>query len=185
MASTFETFYQRILVLEGGQRATDNPDDRGGRTQGGVSERAHPDVWEDGKVTVEEQRRIYREIYGTCHIEALSELNETLAFQVFDFAVTSGPANAGTVLQRAYNAVRRPKRKEIPAWPLIGVDGSIGPETLSAIRRVVKGGFVTRFLIAYKGLRIAFYCAISLRDDTQLTNIGGWLHRVGLPSQPD
>lgn len=103
----------RILGHEGGE--VNDPADPGGHTKWGISQRSYPDL-DIGSLTVEEAAAIYLRDYAVPLM--LWRFEDGVAFQLFDFAVNSGPLTAIKQLQQA-----------------IGVDddGVIGQDTLDAI----------------------------------------------------
>lgn len=112
----FEAALEFTLRHEGGY--VNDPDDPGGRTNFGVSERANPEAWADGKVTLDEARAIYRRRYW----DAIrgDELPVRTAIATFDFTVHSGEGVAGRALQQLVGA--KP-------------DGDIGSGTAEAARK--------------------------------------------------
>ena len=62
MADNIDRIIDNVIAAEGGSTATNDPADGGGRTQYGISERANPEAWADGKVTAEEARARLAEI---------------------------------------------------------------------------------------------------------------------------
>lgn len=114
--SNFDRALAFTLEKEGGY--INDPSDPGQRTDRGISARAHPDAWADGKITDDEVQRIYRNGYWTplqCDLLAWP-----LCLAVFDFGVHSGPGNAARCLQRV---------------SLAPIDGVIGRQTLEAVDR--------------------------------------------------
>lgn len=98
-----------------------HPDDPGGRTKFGITERDHPDAWEDGEPTLQDAHRIYRHKYwGPLRCSDIA--SQRVATYVFDAAVNQGVQWASEALQRACNLLGKD----------ISVDGIIGPVTLSA-----------------------------------------------------
>lgn len=123
---SFETSIERLLGHEGG--LVDNPNDPGGLTQWGISQRTYPKL--DIKALTREQavalyRRDFWEPIGG------DSLPEGVAYQLLDFAVNSSISTALRLLQRA-----------------IGVadDGHIGPVTLAAIKATDPHDLIMRFL---------------------------------------
>jgi lysozyme family protein len=88
-----------------------DPNDQGGRTTWGISERSHPDAWKDGPPSREQAREIYRSIYVT---PFLWVNYQPLRVQLIDIAVHSGVTRAVRLLQIALG---------------ITVDGRIGEQT--------------------------------------------------------
>lgn len=92
----FEIFFDRLLGHEGGY--TFDPNDPGGETNWGISKRAYPNLIIKA-LTREDAFNIYRKDLWNA-IEA-DNLPDSIAFQVFDFAVNSGIQVAIRYLQRA------------------------------------------------------------------------------------
>jgi len=144
-----------ILKREGG--LTNNPADKGGRTNFGIAERSHPDAWADGKVTEDEARAIYLRKYvqgpGFDRIP-----DHLLMAHLVDFGVNSGPSIA---IQRLQGVLG------------VTVDGVLGPQTLDALsKRDVRE--INNLLV---GERIKMIGRIVLRDKSQLAFLNGWLNR--------
>jgi lysozyme family protein len=93
----------------------DHPDDPGGLTNFGISQRAYPDEDIRG-ISRKRVEQIYRDDYWDQILG--DQLPPEVAFVVFDYAVNSGVIRAVSALQRAAHA---------PA------DGVMGPVTLHAL----------------------------------------------------
>jgi len=114
----FDRAFHTLLGHEGG--FVDHPDDPGGATNWGVTERvarAHGYTGHMRDLPVDTAKAIYRKDYWDA-VRA-EELPAAIRYAVFDAAVNSGPRQAIRWLQRA-----------------VGVrdDGVIGPVTLGAVR---------------------------------------------------
>ena len=113
MADTVEKWLIRILGHEGGY--SDDPDDPGGKTRWGISQRAYPYL-DIANLPVEYAAEIYRRDY----LKPLQwdRYHDGVAYQLLDFGVNSGPKTAIKRLQRE-----------------IGVkdDGVVGPVTIARI----------------------------------------------------
>jgi lysozyme family protein len=146
----------RVIEREGG--FVDDPADGGGRTDKGISERAHPEAWADGKVTYEEARAIYEAKYlkgpGFDRI-TVPYLRE----QLVDFGVHSGPAVAIQKLQEILK---------------VKVDGVLGPKTLQACS-LVNAMTVNNQLVAS---RVKLLGRIVSKHPAQLKFLNGWLSRA-------
>lgn len=98
---------------------TNNPNDSGGRTKYGISERWNPDAWKNGPPTLEQAKSIYLKLYimdpGFLQIKS-----DFLFAQVVDFAVLSGPLVATQHLQKVLGVAQ---------------DGKLGPSTVAALDR--------------------------------------------------
>lgn len=119
MQTAFERALEFTLQFEGGY--VNDPADRGGETNFGISKRAHPTV-DIKNLTREGASTIYfvhywRKIGG----ESLAPATATA---VFDFAVNSGVPRASRALQRAIGT---------------RADGDVGPNTLQAAQTILSG----------------------------------------------
>ncbi len=152
-----------VLRFEGG--FVDDPVDRGGATNFGVTQKVY-DAYRVkhrlGKVSVrdittEEVESIYHTGYwlkGKC-----DALPWPASLCHFDATVNHGPRNAAKLLQRAVGAVP---------------DGKIGPHTREAIGRVPTYRLTEHLLWE----RVRFYLKIVQRRPEQKRFIVGWLGRV-------
>lgn len=112
-----------ILGIEGGY--SNHPDDPGGRTIYGISEKSNPDLWVDGPPTLEQAQQRYWENYWSPRYEQLT--HAPCATELFEAGVLCGRSNAIRFLQRAYNALK------LKTWIPLTVDGRIGPKTIAAV----------------------------------------------------
>src|SRR5688500_26774 len=87
------------IIERVGRKDTNNPNDSGGRTKYGISERSHPSAWVNGPPTLEEAKDIYFKMYFVSTNIYLVQ-PDYLRDQVADWAVTSGPHIAIQHLQR-------------------------------------------------------------------------------------
>ena len=170
-----------VLAREGGK--VDDPQDRGGRTNQGVTQRVydayrkrqgldHRDVWEIGS---EEVAAIYRAGYWEAvDGDTLCAASPELALATFDCAVNSGAGRAIKQLQTALG---------------VTADGSFGPKSREALLLAATKGY-PRVLADMLAQRDAFYEGIVRRDPSQQKYIRGWHDRVnklrracGLPEE--
>jgi lysozyme family protein len=157
-----------IIRREGGSKTTNDPDDSGGRTQYGISERAHPEAWADGKVTYQEARSIYEKIYILA--EKFNLLPNFLKHQVVDHGVPSGPDTVARMLQQVLG---------------VTADGVIGPKTLEAIEKYPGGKLFgievpgsVLLNLAFRDARILHYATIAKRRPKDLKYLLGWIKRA-------
>lgn len=158
MGDTINRIIDAILDAEGGEKMTNDPDDSGGRTQFGISEKSHPEAWADDKVTEEEARAIYLRKYvegpGFNRI-----VDSRLKHLLVDWGVNSGPAVAIQHLQK-----------------LVGtkVDGILGPKTAEAANTIDARGLLNRLVDE----RIKMYARLVRNDRSQAKYIVGWIDRA-------
>jgi lysozyme family protein len=155
----FDNIIDEILVNEGGGQVTNDPNDKGGRTQFGISEKSNPEAWKDGKVTETEARKIYFDKYvkgpGFDKIE-----DPYLQVQLVDFGVNSGPMIAVKKLQQVMRLFQQ--------------DGILGPETLAMVKNF-EPRMINNLLM---GARIKMICSIVKKNPSQLTYLNGWIERA-------
>lgn len=149
----FDRALRHVLHWEGGDTITNDPDDPGGRTRFGISERAHPDAWADGPPDYDTAAEIYHTDYWSpcrCYL-----LPPVVAFVLFDTAVNVGVNRASHLLQEAVGAK---------------VDGIVGPNTIEAVRRT------DRASLNLSGKRAEYYA--SLDSEKFGMYYYGWMRRT-------
>lgn len=92
----FQDAISRVLLVEKGE--VDDPNDPGGLTKWGISQRSYPNL-DIKSLTREQAVEIYKtDFWEKIHADALYA---SVAFQSLDFAVNSGIGTATRYLQRA------------------------------------------------------------------------------------
>lgn len=146
-----------VLQSEGGN--VDDPDDHGGRTSRGITQREYNawrklrgqpmlDVW---KAPQEDVENIYHQEYWEPYCDILPIGAD---YMLFDMAVNAGPHWGAVLLQRALG---------------ITADGRIGPITRVAINRATSTGLV----LEYTKQKIDYYKSLH-----QPKWLRGWLNRA-------
>lgn len=163
--NNFPAALKELLIHEGGY--VNHPDDPGGRTNLGVTQRVY-EAWVkhpvDEKImrslTVDHVRALYKANYW----DALKgdDLPIGLDLCVFDFGVNAGVARGARYLQRLAGTRQ---------------DGVIGPATLAAVREYVRQNGVEGAINAYQDSRIDYYEQIARRGNLRKF-LRGWLRRV-------
>ena len=151
-----------LLEQEGGY--VNHPDDPGGRTNLGVTQRVW-EAWVGRNVTEKEMRRLtvhdvaplYRQRYW--EPVGADRLPAGIALSVFDFGVNAGPARAVRYLQLAVGSP---------------VDGKFGPQTLQRTLDHIEREGEAALVKSYAMMRHGYY--------RQLSTFGtfgkGWKRRV-------
>lgn len=117
MSAAFERAWAFIMRpdIEGGSKFVNDPDDPGGATRWGISQRAYPSL-DIRNLTEAQAKQIYFvDYWKAAHC---AEIPEPLAVAVFDAAVNQGVGAAVTLLQEAVKA---------------NPDGQWGPKTQAAV----------------------------------------------------
>lgn len=158
-AANFDACLHYVLIDEGGN--DDDPNDHGGRTSRGITQREYDawsklnnkpggDVW---KATADEIREIYRSQYWNPYCD---DLPSGIDYIFFDTSVNAGRGQAVKSFQKALG---------------ISVDGMMGQVTLAAIKDCAD---VPTLIHEISEVRRNFY-----RNLAQFPRYGkGWLARV-------
>ena len=162
---------QIILGHEGG--LVDDPLDRGGRTNLGITQgtlntarRTIPGLPERvDDLTRAQALEIYRRLYWNA--AKCDDLPEPVDFLMFDAAINCGVGGAALQLQKALMRL----------GANIRADGAIGPLTMAAFWSAWDSQ-KWRVIAALLMQRVRWHNDIIGRDKTQLRFIHGWLNRI-------
>lgn len=168
---TVDEMLNKILTHEGG--FVDDPDDRGGATNYGVTQLTYSKwlgrpatLTEVKAMDIETAKEIYlKNYYFEPRIDALP--NE-VQVQLFDCSVNHGPVRAIKFAQMVCN---------LAGFGPVSVDGVNGPQTRKAITNAFTqmGDY---FVSAVVDERVDFYHRIAANDSSQKKFIKGWLVRA-------
>ena len=154
--TTFNEIIEKVLKHEGGY--VNDPHDRGGETNFGITKKFYPDV-DIKNLTKEQAKHIYHTDYwrrGKC-----DEIPSRLRHIYFDMLVNFGKRGAVKVLQRAANAKNKDK---------IDVDGGLGPATLNAIQNLE--------LERVRAYRVLRFANLVIKKPEQERFWFGWFRRA-------
>jgi lysozyme family protein len=166
--SNFEKGFKEILGFEGIE-TTNNPNDKGGLTKFGISQKAFPKV-DIRNLTLEGAKKIYFDNYWKTPLLNLDQYDEKTAIELFDIAVNMGVGTAAMTIQRAVNLMNRNQKDFLN----LNVDGRAGDKTVRAYSKVNK----EILLKVLNGLQFSRYVSIVERDETQEEFFNGWMVRV-------
>lgn len=166
---------------EGGY--TNNPNDRGGETNWGITEVVARAFGYTGSMKLmpkETAMGIYRERYWLQpQFDQVAMIDPNIAEELLDTGVNMGPAVAGKFLQRALNVLNQDQK----LFPNLTIDGGIGKMTLAALKTFlqVRGSdgktVLLRMLNAQQSVR---YMEIAEANTSQEGFEYGWqLNRIG------
>ena len=146
-----------IMLREGWDKMTNDPLDKGGRTQFGISEKSNPLAWTDNHVTEAEARAIYTRKYvegpGFARIK-----DKQLQALLVDWGVTSGPGVAIRGLQRVVGS------KD---------DGVLGAHTLARLADRDPREVINKVVAE----RIKMIVRVVVAQPNQLRFLAGWINR--------
>ena len=137
---------------------SNDPNDAGGRTAYGISEKANPAAWAHGAPTEAEARAIYMQKYVvTPGFDKIKD--PQLQAQLIDFGVNSGPMIAIQKLQEILH---------------VKVDGIMGPQTIVICNGMNSDDINTSLVVT----RIKMIGQIVSKNPSQLKFLNGWLNRA-------
>jgi lysozyme family protein len=91
-----------------------NPNDRGGRTNWGISEKAHPEEWANGKIPSRERaKQIYKDVY---YRPFATVPDGDLQAQLTDWCVLHGEGRTWKWLKRVLNIKPEMPNEKVLAW---------------------------------------------------------------------
>lgn len=166
MYDQWQSIIEWVLEKEGGY--SNHPDDPGGKTRYGISQRSFPNLDLDA-LTIEDAVQIYWDYYwkplwmdkdwwpGDKHEEVLKRL-------VFDYGVNGGVWRSIHTMQEAYN--------NLALGPHLVEDGRIGPLTFGAVSGIAEA-YRPAFLMTLASLRGLNYLNA---DKAQF--VRGWMNRL-------
>ena len=146
----FDVVFDRIIGHE--QNYVNNPKDPGGETNWGISKRSYPNL-NIKTLTREKAKEIY---YRDFWVKVDGDkLPRSVAFQLMDFAINSGPETAVRYLQRAL---------------LVADDGYFGPISKAALEDATETDIVMRL----NAERLEFMTKLSNWENASR----GWTRRI-------
>jgi len=145
----------KVLQREGGY--VNDPHDKGGETNFGISKRAFPNV-DIKNLTAEKARAIYKDNYWD-KIKGDNIESQLIAGEVFDMAVNAGVRTSSKMTQAIIGTL---------------ADGVIGSKTLDVLNNVDD----EKFVISFKLARVARYTNIANNNPTQRKFLRGWINRA-------
>lgn len=178
----FEQAFKQVVGIEGA--FGNHPDDSGGNTKFGITEqlaRAYDYIGDMRDMPLAVAKVIYRRhFWDNLKLDDIAKLSLPIALELFDTAVNTGLAVAGTFLQRSLNVFNR-KQSD---YPDIKVDGLIGAITISTLKTYLtrRGAPGERVMLrALNSLQGAFYIELSERREKDESFTFGWiLNRVAV-----
>ncbi|MBZ6377395.1 hypothetical protein B5C34_05150 [Pacificimonas flava] len=178
------TSLQNIIdgVIERERGFVDHPDDPGGATKYGITERnARLDGYEGDMRDLPRSRAhdiYYRKYVVAPGFDRLLEIMPRVCAEVVDSGVNAGPGRSARWLQQGLNLLNRKGRD----FADLVVDGDIGPKTRAALAELKarRGAAAEELLVrTLDGLQFRHYAEITERDPGFESFFVGWiLHRI-------
>jgi lysozyme family protein len=173
---TVEAIIDGVIGAEGG--FTNNPNDPGGPTMWGITERVARANGYNGPMGVM-PRQTAKDIYFAQYVQkpgfgAVMQLSGAIAAELVDTGVNMGVAVASLMLQRCLNALNG----QGAYYPDIKADGDVGPATITALRAflakrgTIGEGVMLKALNCLQGER---YIEIAEKRTASEDFLFGWL----------
>lgn len=157
--------------LKGGTGLTNNPNDPGGITQFGISQKYHPKV-NVKALTLEKAKAIYKKDYWK-PMNGDKFTDYGLALVMFDSMVNPGPGKAVKWMQEAINCLSLVLYKEV-----IKVDGKFGPKSVEMMNRLVEDNYGDALKVMFIGIKAVYHMREVLVDPSDKPFFAGWMRRL-------
>ena len=185
----FDLAYNITKGNEGGY--SNNPNDHGGRTYRGISEKNFPD-WEGWKIIDQYEpikegyviknpvldKMIYdfyqRVFWEPNHLSDIS--NQVLTNEIYDAGVNFGVGTAAIMLQKSLNLLNNNGKK----FADLKVDGVIGWMTTQAVNSFQRQMDLMK---TFNGERFCRYKEICEKDPSQEVFFQSWLNRINFENK--
>jgi lysozyme family protein len=177
VASEVTKVFEALLVREGNGKVTNDPNDAGGLTRWGWTQKtaeAFGFTRTVDTMTHDEAIALYVQRFWVApKFDQLYAVDPDLAIYLADTGVTSGPATGTKFLQRALNVLNN----QTQAFPDVAVDGGLGKMTFGALRSYIgargsPGLPVLRFMV--RSLRSVFFIELAEQRGSQESFEYGW-----------
>lgn len=173
-----------LLIVEGGY--VNHPTDPGGETNYGITKRVAVEHGYTGPME-NLPKEVAMDIYATSYIskpkfDKVLEISEPVGTKLIDAGVNTGHSRASKWYQQSLNNFSRGCKD----YPCVEVDGSIGPATLNAHRKLIdKRGSSDACKLLLRGINT--YQGDHYMKLTTLSafNVGWFLHRINNISEDD
>lgn len=155
----FEEAIGAVLANEGGY--VNDPSDRGGETNFGISKRSYP-AEDIARLTRERAVEIYRRDFWQRMWDGITD--QRVATKLLDLSVNMGAPRAVTLLQRAI----------LDIGGTVLADGAFGPKTLAQVNQAPS----EKLLFAFGNRAARYYFALCEGRPQNRGFLFGWLRRA-------
>jgi lysozyme family protein len=167
MTKHFFIAFAHTVGNEGGY--VNDPDDRGGETNFGISKRSYPHL-DIKNLTISQAQDIYFDDFWNTKIMNLDRFSLEVAQELFDTGVNVGMPTVRKMLQEALNLLNRVETR----FDDLEVDGWIGEKSMKAVSLVKE----RELLKVLNGLQFVHYLEIVKHDHSQERFFAGWVKRT-------
>lgn len=168
----FAVALKAVIEHEGGY--SNNPDDSGGKTNFGITQKELLKVSEilkipsDVKILTKEDAAIYykTEWWDRYHFNAINSV--PISCKIFDMTINIGPSAAFKILQKACTYLNKP----------LPIDGIMGTITIGIVNRLCIDGHEQEIIDALIDTQKKYYIDIIKHNPKQGIFLKGWLKRA-------
>jgi lysozyme family protein len=186
----FDKYFDRLMESEVRNYKQPNevsysndPDDAGGPTRYGVTEkeaRANGYQGDMKNFPLEMSKAIaYKKYWEVNSLDWICRRSEEIAYQVFEGGFNCGVRSAGMWLQLSMNAFNLSQK----LYPNVEADGEVGQGTVKAWNAIPDKKLVSIFL-AVEAYQFTYYMNIVERKESQEKFIDGWIARAAITPNP-
>ena len=159
--SYFDLAIETVLRNEGGYKPA-TPEDSGGETNWGISQRSFPDV-DIRNLTRQAAIDIYHQHYWLPVYGKIA--SQAVATRVLDMAVNMGAHQAHRIVQLALRGL---------GFHDTSIDGSFGDDTLTKVNGIAEA----RLLPELKAQACLWYATLACAKPEKRPNLLGWIRRT-------
>jgi lysozyme family protein len=161
----FSDCFRKTFGDEGGLVYTNDPDDSGGETKGGISKKAHPEL-DIKNLTQEQIEEIYfKEYWKRLNLHLIN--NQQIRAEIFDTAVNMGPYWAIQILQQSLYFLGLN----------CDIDGAIGKQTIALTNQMIQKDSEALFKVL-NGFQFMRYVKIIESRPKDKKFARGWMKRI-------
>lgn len=177
MKSDFDYCLKHTLAIEGDY--SDDPDDSGGKTKFGITEKvARENGYKDDmeKLPIDFAKKIYKKKYWDV-LELDKIESRELCKELFDSSVNVGHTRAARWFQRCLNVLNNRGKR----WDDLKIDFVVGEKTVAAANIACSNlRWENRLVVALDSLQVAFYIELCERREKDEKFIGGQIDKRAL-----
>lgn len=181
--SFFDEAFEKVVGIEG--KYSNNPNDSGGETMFGITVAVARENGYTGpmrNLPLATAKRIYKKKYWDINkLDNIAQMDEDIAYELFDTGVNLGAAKAALFLQSTLNVFNRQGKD----YRDIKEDGLVGPATLGALASLIRVRKQLGISLVLKDLNIQqgwHYRMLSQRRPKDEEFMVGWYRtRIELP----
>lgn len=182
MSELRDKLINHIIEVEGGY--VNDPDDQGGATNYGITEKVARQNGYFGKMEDLPRSKAYdiyvEKYWHSLRLDQIAEFAPLVAAELADTGVNMGTGRAAQFLQRCLNVFNA----DGAHYPDIVVDSDLGPTTLRTLKAYIASRDEITLVKALNCLQGSFYIQLAERNPNQERFVTGWIRaRVGIPGE--